>query len=192
MENLMKERAFFVGPYKIDLSDINLDGRILDIGGGGEGVISQYMNQQVIAIDLREEELKEVPENDALKIVMDAKNLLFLENSFNTVTAFFTLLYVPEFDREKIFHEIHRVLKNDGEFVLWDVVIPKRGDGSKDMFVVELEVKIFDKLIKTGYGTSWNKEQDMSYYSDLAKSTGFKVLKQEINNEIFYIRFKKV
>ncbi len=185
------EKTFIVGPFSIDLSGITLEGRILDIGGGGEGVISQFKNRQVVAIDLHESELKEVLENDALQIIMDAKELKFLDNSFNTVTAFFTLLYAPIMEHEKIFQEIYRVLKDGGEFVLWDVVIPKRGDNAKEMFVVELEIKILNKIIKTGYGTLWNKEQDLSYYSSLAKSIGFQLLEQEINNEIFNIRFKK-
>lgn len=35
--------------------------RILDLGGGGEGVIGQLRGQQVVAVDLRQNELDEAP-----------------------------------------------------------------------------------------------------------------------------------
>lgn len=38
-----------------------LNGSILDIGGGGEGVIGQLYGQQVVAIDKLQEELDEAP-----------------------------------------------------------------------------------------------------------------------------------
>ena len=37
----MEEKIHFIEPQKIDLTDIELKGRILDIGGGGEGIIGQ-------------------------------------------------------------------------------------------------------------------------------------------------------
>ena len=39
-----------------------LEGSILDIGGGGEGTIGRLYGTQVIAIDNRQEELDEAPE----------------------------------------------------------------------------------------------------------------------------------
>ena len=120
-EVLLKERTYTVGPYKIDLSNIKLKGRILDIGGGGEGIIGQFKGEQVIAIDPNKKELEESPSTRDLKIVMNAKDLKFLDNSFETATAFFTFMYIPVKEHKIIFQEIHRVLKANGEFVLWDV-----------------------------------------------------------------------
>ena len=48
-----------------------LSGRILDIGGGGEGVIGRVYGPQVTAIDVSVEELAEAPEGFE-KLVMDA------------------------------------------------------------------------------------------------------------------------
>jgi len=103
---LVDERAIFVGPYKIDLSNIELKGRILDIGGGGEGVIGQFKGEQVVAIDPNRSELEEAKSTKDLKIVMDAKDLQFLDNTFDTVTAFFTMMYIPIADHKKVFEEM--------------------------------------------------------------------------------------
>jgi ubiquinone/menaquinone biosynthesis C-methylase UbiE len=123
---------------------------------------------------------------------MDAKELKFLDNSFDTVTAFFTLMYVPLANHKIILQEIHRVLKLNGEFVLWDLKIPNRGDHKQKIYGLYLEVKINERIIETGYGTKWQeKEQNMQYYIDLAKSIGFQVKKQDKKEHTFFIRFIK-
>lgn len=190
-EVLLKERTFTVGPYKIDLSSIKLKGRILDIGGGGQGIIGQFKGEQVVAIDPNKNELEEAPSTRDLKIIMDAKELKFLDNTFDTATAFFTFMYVPVKEHKKIFQEIHRVLKPNGEFAFWDVIIPNKSNDNRDIFLVRLEVKIDDKLSDTGYGVLWDKEQDMNYYSSLGRSTGFETLESKEENDTFYLRFRK-
>ena len=40
----------------------DLIGPILDLGGGGEGVIGQIYRQQAVVVDNRQEELDETPE----------------------------------------------------------------------------------------------------------------------------------
>ena len=56
-----------------------LNGKILDIGGGGEGVIGRLYTNQVVAIDIRQEELDEAPTGFE-KILMDATQLDFKDN----------------------------------------------------------------------------------------------------------------
>lgn len=134
----------------------------------------------------------QAPENDSLKIVMDAKELKFLDNSFDTVTAFFTLMYVLVANRRIKLQEIHRVLKLNGEFVFWDLKIPNKGDHKQKIYGLYLEVKINDRIIETGYGTIWQeKEQNMQYYIDLAKNIGFQVKEQHEKEHTFFIRFIK-
>jgi len=71
------KKALFIYPkVEINFDDINLVGLILDIGGGGEGVIGQIKGKDVIAIDISKEELEETPDGP-LKIVMDARELQF-------------------------------------------------------------------------------------------------------------------
>jgi len=188
---IMKEKIQFIDLHKIDLTNVELKGRILDIGGGGEGIIGQLKGEQVVAIDRRESELKEAVPGDYLKIIMDAKDLQFLNETFDTTTSFFTLMYIPPSIHQKIFQEIYRVTKKGGEFVIWDFKIPKRGSSDKEFYGLYLEVKIEEKEISTGYATKWDKEQDLEYYLKLGTSIGFKSVETKTMNEIFYLRFQK-
>jgi SAM-dependent methyltransferase len=188
----MNERYFTIGPFKIDLTNIEIEGRILDIGGGGEGIIGQLKGQQVIAIDPSKRELEEAPKNKALNIIMDAKDLKFLDNTFDSVTSFFTLMYIPKKDHMKIFKEIHRVLKSEGELILWDLVIPNIKDSKEEIYIITLKVQINESLIDTGYGTRWNKEQDANYFIQLGKTLGFNVLEKNLKANHFYLKLKKI
>jgi len=186
------EKYYTVGPFEIDLTNSIMNGRILDIGGGGEAVIGQFKGEQVVIIDPIKKELEEAPDNEALCILMDAKDLKFLEKTFDTVSAFFTMMYIPLSDHKKVFEEIYRVLKKNGEFFLWDAIIPKRNENKKQVFVIVLKIKINGKKIGTGYGTKWNKEQSPKYFTELAKKVGFELIEQSLESDLFLLKFKKV
>jgi ubiquinone/menaquinone biosynthesis C-methylase UbiE len=88
------ENKFYVfDTVELEVKDFESDGFILDIGGGGEGVIGRLKGRDVVAIDIRREELEEAVDGP-LKIVMDARDLKFLDGSFNTATAFFSMMYI--------------------------------------------------------------------------------------------------
>lgn len=90
-----EDRMYTVNNQKVVLERDIKGHRILDIGGGGEGIIGLLYGSKVVAIDQRKKELEEAPEGP-LKIVMDARELNFLDNSFDAVTSFFTLMYVKK------------------------------------------------------------------------------------------------
>jgi ubiquinone/menaquinone biosynthesis C-methylase UbiE len=187
----MEEKIQFTDPQKIDITGVELKGRILDIGGGGEGIIGQFKGEQVVAIDPKKSELEEATPGDYLKIIMDAKELKFLDETFDTITAFFTLMYIPLSDHERVLKEIYRVTKKGGEFVLWDFKIPKRVSTDKDFYGLYIEVKFGEKVVETGYATRWNKEQDLDYYLNIGKSIGFTSVESKVIDELFYVRFQK-
>jgi SAM-dependent methyltransferase len=101
----------------IVMKPVKTEGLILYVGGGGEGIIGKLDGKQVVSIDTSEEELEET-KNDSLKVVMDATSLKFLPGSFDACTAFFSLMYVPTKNHLKIFSQVHKVLKNNGRFLL--------------------------------------------------------------------------
>lgn len=187
----LNEKYLTIGPFEIDLTDVKMNGRILDIGGGG-GVIGQFKGDHVVAIDPSKRELEEAPKNKALNIVMDAKDLKFLDDTFDSVSIFFTMLYIPLNDHKKIFKEIYRVLKPNGELFLWDLIIPERKLVDKEIYVILLKIKIDQKIIDSGYGTKWEKEQDAYSFLKLGKDVGFEVLEQKIEEDMFFIKYKKV
>ena len=65
-----EDDILFLDPVELEIPPLSADGYVLDIGGGGEGVIGRLRGSQVVAIDCRKEELKEAPEGP-LKIVCE-------------------------------------------------------------------------------------------------------------------------
>lgn len=92
----------------------DIEGNILDIGGGGEGVISRVYPGQVVSIDNRLEEAPDGP----IKIVMDARHMLFTDNCFDNVTAFYSFIFMSKSDYPVVLSEVKRVLKNNGYLYL--------------------------------------------------------------------------
>ncbi len=175
---------------KVSLSDFPSDEEwILDIGGGGEGIIGRLKGRQVVAIDKTKPELESTT-SDALKLVMDAKELQFLENSFGTVTIFFTLMYMPFEDLNTIFSEIARVLKPGGELYMWDVEVevPEDLDTKIKYFMVPLTVMFPDGTTsETGYG-AYIRDQKMDTFVTVAEAHGFELEEKETNDLAFYAR----
>ena len=172
----------------IELSPTKTAGFILDIGGGGEGIIGRLNGKQVVAIDTSERELEET-HNEALKAVMDATDLKFLHDSFDVCTAFFSLMYIPKNKHLRVFEEVHRVLKDDGRFLVWDVRIPER-HGDYKAFIVRLKIGLPDEEIETGYGVKW-QTQNSEYFKELAQKTNFKIVNEWSKGEIFYLEMFK-
>ena len=188
---ISEDEMFIIDQQKVIVKDFECSGYVLDIGGGGEGIIGVLKGEQVVAIDMRRGELEEAPEGP-LKIVMDARDLQFLASAFETVTAFFTVMYIMRAERKKVFEEIYRVLKPGGTFLMWDVVIPPKGDNMKEWFVVPAVIAVKGKEIETGYGVRWEgKEQDMGYYVGLAEEVGFEVMEKEEQGQVFFMRLRK-
>ncbi len=184
--------VYIVGPQEITLENIKGDGYLLDIGGGGEGVIGQLEGTRVVAIDRRKDELEEANIGDYLRIIMDATDLKFLDASFPTATAFFSMTYMDDETKEKVFKEAYRVLAPGGEFLLWDLKVPKKPDESKPVYAIGLKIHLPNTTIETGYGCPWEgRVQDMALFQKLGKDAGFKVKEESDDDNIFFLRFSK-
>ncbi len=177
---------------EVTLPDFPAEGLILDIGGGGEGIIGQLKGKQVVAVDLSRRELEEAPGEPLLKIVMDARDLKFLDGSFPTATVFFTFMYIDRGDHEKVFQEIYRVLKPGGRLLVWDVVFPERKTDERQLYVhYPLHVKLPGREINTGYGVKINEGQGAAHLIDLAKKAGFQVASRKDEKGWFSLEFKR-
>jgi hypothetical protein len=164
MEKKMREEAKKSGvhliekTHKVKLEPIETKGSILDLGGGGEGIIGKLNGNQVISIDNRIEELEETT-NDSLKIVMDA-----------------------------CFSETFRVLKDEGRLLIWDLSIPKRlGDEPFFGVVLRITLPDEDVNTGYGTKWE-GKEQDMRYFKTLASQAGFIALNEWVDEEIFFLK----
>lgn len=190
-KNFDQNKIKYFGRLEITVEEIQAEGFILDIGGGGEGIIGQVMGSQVIAIDISKRELEDAPPGP-LKIVMDARDLQFLDEAFKTATVFFTFMYISDKDHRQVFKELHRVLETGGRLLIWDVILPERSDSDHNMALFPLTIKLPLKEVKTGYGVRWPEVgRDLSNYLDLAKDTGFDIAKQQIKGQWFFLELIK-
>jgi len=177
---------------EVTVHDFEAPGWILDVGGGGEGIIGILKGRQVVAIDLWRRELEESPEGP-LKIVMDAADLQFLDATFDTATAFFSLMYIKtRADFEKVFGELFRVLKAGGQLLIWDVFVPQCLDDEKDIFAVPILIRVAGQEIETGYGQLWPEEEcDLAFYLGLVEKSGFQVVTQRQHGRVFRLELQK-
>ncbi|MBU7032471.1 MAG: class I SAM-dependent methyltransferase [Theionarchaea archaeon] len=190
-DKIPQDQMHIIDTQKIILTDFPSSGYILDIGGGGEGIIGLMKPDQVIAIDCRREELEEAPPGP-LKIVMDATDLQFLDESFSTVTSFFTFMFLKPENREKVLQETYRVLQKNGHFLLWDVLIPPQGEHREPLFVVPLQVNIGDSWIETAYGVGWaTRSQTPDEIEKLAQNTGFTLKEKKKEDQTIFFDFLK-
>jgi len=184
---------FFVIPQQdVHVTDFDHHGEwILDLGGGGEGIIGQLKGRDVIAIDLNKRELEETS-NESLKIVMDTKDLKFLDGVFSTVTGFFTFMYISEEKYDIIFKELWRVMKAGGELLIWEPIfkIPQE-EREKKYVLISLTIHLPDgKTIQTGYG-GLLRDQDESTILSPAMKIGFVVLERNVEDYTYFLRLQK-
>ena len=190
-KRLRKQDLYFLDKQKVVIDDFKADGFVLDIGGGGEGVIGQLKGKQVISIDSNKGELLEAA-NGPLKIIMDATELKFLDNSFNSVTAFYSLMYMTSHEHERVFSEVFRVLNDEGLFRIWDVQLTHRKCINKPGFAVPVEVILPNRKINVGYGSHWpEKKYDLNYYIELAKETGLQLVDKNATGDSLFLVLQK-
>ena len=173
----------------LDKKENFADQRILDIGGGGEGIISMISGENVVAIDIRADELLEINHLESLKIVMDATRLSFIDQQFNRATVFYSFMYFRDQDIDAAIGEIHRVLRPGGIIEIWDIELPSKKESNKDIFIVHLEIAMEGLTRKTGYGIHLrDSSRNLSFYTQLLESNLFEIETCELEDSgIFHI-----
>lgn len=183
------EASRVVEQQVIELKPLAVDGFVLDIGGGGEGVIGRLMGRQVVAIDKSRSELEETV-NEALKVEMDATDLKFLDVSFDAVTSFYTLMYMDDETHLKVLREAYRVLKKGGALHVWDVAMDPGATG-KPFILVSVEARLPGETIETSYGHRLDKKLTIDSLSALVEDVGFTVAESMKLQDSFYLVLRK-
>ncbi|MBG0784493.1 MAG: methyltransferase domain-containing protein [Anaerolineaceae bacterium] len=188
----MEDEWFEFDPVELFLEPLPVEGPILDIGGGGEGVIGRLHGQDVIAMDIRKNELDEAPDGPQ-KLVMDAKALGFKDVGFPAATALFSLMYIYKHeDQVRVFQELGRVVRPGGHLYIWDVAFGGKNPPGKPYFVAFLRFHVGGQEWGTGYGMRFPDEiRDEAYYADLASEAGFQPVRSERDQHIFMLEFIK-
>lgn len=165
-----------------------LNGTILDIGGGGEAVIGHLYGEQVVAIDNRREELDEAPDC-CKKLLMDATEITFPDNYFDNATFFYTLMFMSADTQQKALCEAAKAVKSNGEIHIWDCSIDS---AYPNPFCIDIEVLLPDRKIQTTYGIGKLDTQNSETIKTMCKKVGLKIEKTETDGLNFYIKCRKV
>jgi len=188
----LEDRYYVYEKETVVVEDFDAVGHILDIGGGGEGIIGLLKGEQVVAVDIRKGELEEAPDGP-LKLVADARELPFLDHAFRTATAFYSLMYLKSReDLECAFAELFRVLRPEGRLLLWESTIDRPKETAKDLYVLFLQVLVNGQEVDTGYGQPWPSEtHDAAYFIALAEQTGFALTSKREAGRQFFLEFRR-
>lgn len=188
---LMKSIAKLSRRPKVTVSPERLEGFVVDIGAGGEGVIAKTCGGETVCVDIRKGEIDEAKSRGAVAhwVLCDACSMPFRKGSFDVATFFFSLMYIKTLERKHaVIVEAKRVLKLDGLLYFWDAIIVEK----PDLHVVFVEANLPDgEKIFTGYGVRGNgKEQTLELVSKLALEAGFKVISTESHKNWFTACFR--
>ncbi len=165
-----------------------LEGRILDVGGGGEGIIGRLYGKYATVIDNRQDELDEIPDC-CHKEVMDAANLTYPDGTFDHVTFFYSLMYMPEDVQTLAIQEAVRVCKKGGTIHIWDCNIPS---AYPDPFFAELKICLPNETIHTTYGVVKFGVQDLRSIAENCKIHGLKIDRSEMKENQFQLICRKI
>ncbi len=165
----------------------NLKGRILDIGGGGEGVIGRLYGPQVIAIDNCPEELEELPKGFE-KRLMDATALEFEDKSFDHVTFFYSLMYMTAQEQQQALGEAARVLKKGGTLHIWDCDI---ASASPEPFCLMLDICLPEERLHTTYGIGKSDSQSRASIWALCRDAGLSPISSTEEADGFYLCWER-
>jgi len=173
---------------KITLEKLHSEGPILDIGGGGEGLVSRIEGSKVCAVDIRMSEIREAQIHGppANWIVGDGQVLCFQENVFDVVTLWFSLGYMKDWSiKRRVLEEAFRVLGESGRIS----ILASRIDGFYERLIFWGHFTFPDGMdSQIGYGVRGGQEQTLERISELLSDIGFNILSNEDNNEWFEIQ----
>lgn len=180
-----------VPQQEITLNQIQGTGRIIDIGGGGEGLVSRIEGTRVCAVDIRMSEIREARIHDppANWFVCDGQTLCFKNNSFQIATFWFSLGYMSDWRiKENVMKDVHRVLERDGLVSIRASKI----DCDEERLIFRVTYTLPDgTLSQTGYGVKGNQNQTISTISKLLVDTNFEIVNQVDTNHWFQITARK-
>ncbi len=168
------------------------NGSILDIGGGGEGVIAQIGGKWITAVDKLQSEIDEAKPQapDANWLCADATNLSgFPDGSFDNATAFFSGLYMTKEILVEVFREVYRLIPEKGVFWIWDAII----DYQIGPFIIQLRIEIPNgKVVTTGYGRRRvERDRNVSDTQRLLKESSFSIEEVKEHQYWYFIAAKK-
>jgi ubiquinone/menaquinone biosynthesis C-methylase UbiE len=187
----MHERIYKPPIQRIELGNLPEKGIIIDVGGGGDGLVSRIAGARVCAVDINIDKIREarIYEQHANWLNCDGQSLCFVDDVFDTATLWFSLGYLRTWDmKQQVLHEINRVLKADGELLIWACRIDCEEVGA--LFRVDLTFP--DRSVsRFGFGVAGQQNQTISTVSQILDMSGFDINRAREIGPFFYIHCKK-
>ena len=179
--------TFEVPTQEIRLNRLPQGENILDVGGGGEGLVSRIEGARVCAIDIRMDEIREARIHDPPSnwFVGDGGALCFRNSSFQVATLWFSLGYMRDWEiKHKVMKEVQRVLKQDGVVsIMASKIVCK-----EDRFLFRVVYTLPDGTIsQTGYGVRGKQDQTLESISRLLEDIGFRLERAQEHEHWFEI-----
>ena len=161
---------------KIKLGRIWKKGLIIDIGGGGEGLVSRIEGPRVCAVDIRMDEIREARIHNPPSnwFACDGSQLCFHSSTFEVVTLWFSLGYMKEWNlKSAVLSEAYRVLGHGGEISIKAAKI----DCREERLVFRADYTLPDgSLSRTGYGLKGQQNQTIETVAELVRDVGFQLV----------------
>lgn len=176
---------------EIKLDSLPEDGLVLDIGGGGEGLVSRIGRERVCAVDYRMSEILEARIHDppANWFLSDATHLPFRQKSFDVATLWFSLGYMREWStKEHALAQVFDSLRPDGVLS----ILASRIDCREERFVFNALFTLPDGVVsKVGYGVQGNQGQTLDRLCSLIRRVGFEDLQIQDHDWWFSIQARR-
>ena len=186
---LMREDSsgFETPLQEIRLNSLPSNGLIIDIGGGGEGLLSRLEKDRVCAVDISLNKIREaqIYGAPAQWAVSDGRHLCFRTGSFDMATLWFSLGYMRDWNtKELVMREVQRVLKPDGILSILGakILCPER----KFLFRARFTFPDGD-MSQVGYRLAGNQGQSLKSTVRALEASGLVVLDRQDNGHWFKI-----
>ncbi|TFG26549.1 class I SAM-dependent methyltransferase [Candidatus Thorarchaeota archaeon] len=164
---------------------------ILDIGGGGEGLVSRIAGRRVCAVDYRISEIREAQIHNPPSnwFVADGRDLPFKDNAFDLATLWFSLGYMTDNSiKKQVLKEAFRSLKQNGLISIMACRIVCQ----EERFVFQALFTLPDgALSKVGYGVRGGQNQTVTGIASLLEEAGFVIIQVEDHDSWFTIKASK-
>ena len=165
---------------EVNLPEVPL-GRVVDVGGGGEGIVSRLAEGRVCVVDTSLSKIREARIYGAAAewFVGDGKSLPFGNSTFDAATLWFSLAYMGgQEDKELALRETSRVLRAAGSLSILGIVV----DDSCEAVTFNGRFIYPDGYVsKMSYRVKGKVRNDHQVIGRILRKAGFEVASAEDN-----------